>query len=231
MPGRHHDIMAQALQGPMSEDLGRRSSSTTSAGAGGSIAMKDTANAAPDGYTVVFVNNGNVAVTPVMQKDLGYDGIRACADRWSVSPMLVVVNRRSAGQRPEGLHRLLEEEPGKLRSVTAGPARSVTCRPNCSCGPRAADGARAVQGPGADAERVLAGETKLPHHVAVFGGCNSRSPPASLQATGRRHGHRVVALSGHADCRVGSLSARPSRSRAAAPAGTLPEVIAKLNRR
>jgi len=51
-------ICIKRMQGPMSDDLGQTVVVDNKAGAGGSIAMKDTANSAPDGYTVVFVNNG-----------------------------------------------------------------------------------------------------------------------------------------------------------------------------
>ena len=88
------DIMARALQQPMSETLGQPVIVDNKAGAAGTIAMKDAARSAPDGYTLVFINNGLVATTPVLQKDAGYDGIRDFTPVGMVatSPMVVVIN-------------------------------------------------------------------------------------------------------------------------------------------
>lgn len=122
-PGGTTDIMARALQGPMQDDLGQAVVVDNKAGAGGSIAMKDAAHAAADGHTIVFVNNGNVAVTPVMQRDAGYDGIRSFTPIGMVaaSPMLMVVNGELPVSDLKGFIDYAKSNAGKLEYASAGP--------------------------------------------------------------------------------------------------------------
>ncbi len=121
-PGGTTDIMARALQVPMHEFLGQPVVADNKPGAAGAIGMKDAANATADGYTVVFINNGLVATTPVLQKDAGYDGIRSFEPIGMVSssPMLVVAN----GQLPvEDLNSFVayaKKNPGNLEYASAG---------------------------------------------------------------------------------------------------------------
>ncbi len=47
----------------------------------------------PDGYTLLFINSGIVAVTPYVQKDAGFDGVKDFAPvaLASMAPLFVVV--------------------------------------------------------------------------------------------------------------------------------------------
>src|SRR5690606_7549757 len=74
-PGGTTDIMARALQEPLQKSLGQPVVVENRAGGAGSIAMREAARAQADGYTLVFANNGQIAVTPVVQKDAQYDGV------------------------------------------------------------------------------------------------------------------------------------------------------------
>ena len=49
-------------------------------GAGGTIGIRDTARADPDGYTLVLVSSGH-AVNHVLYKDLGYDTLKDLSTR------------------------------------------------------------------------------------------------------------------------------------------------------
>lgn len=75
-PGGTTDIMARALQEPLQKSLGQPVVVENRAGGAGSIAMREAARAQADGYTLVFANNGQIAVTPVVQKDAQYDGVK-----------------------------------------------------------------------------------------------------------------------------------------------------------
>ncbi len=121
-PGGTTDIMARALQVPMHESLGQPVVADNKAGAAGAIGMKDAANAAADGHTIVFINNGLVAATPVLQKDAGYDGIRSFVPIGMVSssPMLVVVNRELPVEDLKGFIEYARKNPGKLEYASAG---------------------------------------------------------------------------------------------------------------
>lgn len=121
-PGGTTDIMARTLQQPLQEDLGQPVIVDNKAGAGGAIAMKDAAHSAADGYTLVFINNGLVATTPVLQKGAGYDGIRDFAPIGMVSssPMVVVINSDVPVSDLKSFVDYAKEHPGKLEYASAG---------------------------------------------------------------------------------------------------------------
>ena len=70
------DIMARALQEPLQKALGQTILIDNKSGALGVLAAREVARAKPDGHSLLFINSGIVAVTPHVQKDAGYDGVR-----------------------------------------------------------------------------------------------------------------------------------------------------------
>jgi tripartite-type tricarboxylate transporter receptor subunit TctC len=88
------DIMARALQVPIQKALGQPLVIENKPGAGGVLAAREVAKAAPDGYTLFFVNSGIVAVTPQVVKNPGFDGVKDFAPVALVStaPLFVVTN-------------------------------------------------------------------------------------------------------------------------------------------
>lgn len=70
------DAMARVLQEPLQKVLGQTILIENKAGASGIPAAKEVIRARPDGYTLFFVNNGNLAVTPYVVKDATYDGVK-----------------------------------------------------------------------------------------------------------------------------------------------------------
>jgi hypothetical protein len=75
--GGSTDNMARVLQEPLQKALGQPVIIENKAGASGVIAAREVIRSKPDGYTLFFVNNGNLAVTPAVVKDANYDGITA----------------------------------------------------------------------------------------------------------------------------------------------------------
>ena len=86
------DLMARALQEPMQRALGQPLIIENKPGASGVLAAREVARAAPDGHTLFFINSGNVAVTPYVVKDAGYD-VKSFAPvaMVSSSPLFMVV--------------------------------------------------------------------------------------------------------------------------------------------
>ena len=68
--------MARVLQEPLQKALGQPIIIDNKAGASGLLAAREVIRAKPDGYTLFFVNNGNLAVTPSVVKDANYDGVK-----------------------------------------------------------------------------------------------------------------------------------------------------------
>ncbi|TAK45543.1 MAG: tripartite tricarboxylate transporter substrate binding protein [Betaproteobacteria bacterium] len=117
------DIMARVLQQPMQATLGQPVIVENRAGAAGAIAMREAARSQPDGYTIVFINNGLIATTPVLQKDAGYDGVKDFASIGMVSTaaMFVVANGDLPVNDLKGFIEYARRNPGKLEYASAGP--------------------------------------------------------------------------------------------------------------
>ena len=68
------DTIARAVTQSLSAELGQSIIIENQSGAGGRIAMKPVAHAAPDGYTLLLGGTNNNAITPALYKDLDFDG-------------------------------------------------------------------------------------------------------------------------------------------------------------
>jgi tripartite-type tricarboxylate transporter receptor subunit TctC len=93
-PGGTTDNLARAMQEPVTQLLGQPFIVENKPGAGGAIGTREVAKAAPDGYTLVFGNNGPHTILPLLQKDAGYDGVRSFEPvaLAATVPLIVVVN-------------------------------------------------------------------------------------------------------------------------------------------
>ena len=75
-PGGPTDLISRILAERIQKDLGQPGVVENRAGAGGKIGMRAVAKAAPDGYTFVIGNPGPVAVVQHTEKDVGYDTLK-----------------------------------------------------------------------------------------------------------------------------------------------------------
>jgi tripartite-type tricarboxylate transporter receptor subunit TctC len=91
--GGSTDNMARTLQEPLQKSLGQTIIVDNKPGASGLLAAREVIRSKPDGYTLFFVNNGNLAVTPLVVKDANYDGVKDFTPIALVSsaPMVAVV--------------------------------------------------------------------------------------------------------------------------------------------
>ena len=87
------DAMARVLQDSLQKALGQPVIVDNKPGAAGAIAAREVIRSAPDGYTLLFVNNGNLAVVPFVMKAANYDGIKDFTPVALIAgaPMVVVV--------------------------------------------------------------------------------------------------------------------------------------------
>src|SRR5829696_8205244 len=72
-PGGSSSIVARSIAAEMSKGLGQEMYIENKGGGGGNLAMNDVAHAEPDGYTLIVGHVGSLAMTPFMEKNLGYD--------------------------------------------------------------------------------------------------------------------------------------------------------------
>jgi len=92
------------------------------AGAAGAIGTAQVAHAAPDGYTLIFGNNGPSAIVPLIQKDVGYDPIKdfAPVSLVSIAPMTLVAHPSVPAGNVKELIAYANAQPNGVEYATAG---------------------------------------------------------------------------------------------------------------
>ena len=116
------DIMARTLQEPLAKTLGQPVIVDNKAGASGALGTREVARSAPDGYTLIFSNNGPGAIAPLVQKDAGYDPVKdfAPVSLVSVAPLFLVVHSSVPVQDVKGLIEFARTSPQNVEYSTAG---------------------------------------------------------------------------------------------------------------
>ncbi|OUM01070.1 Bug family tripartite tricarboxylate transporter substrate binding protein [Variovorax sp. JS1663] len=115
------DVVCRSLQTKMQEVLGQPVVIDNRGGAGGNIGTALGAKAAPDGYTVTFVNQGTMALNPALYPNPGYKVDALAPVTWLTSIDLVIVAHPSvpAANLREFLD-LARKAPGRYTYGTAG---------------------------------------------------------------------------------------------------------------
>ena len=106
----------------MSKTLGQSIVVENRAGAGGSIATRQVARAAPDGYTLVLGGTGTLAVNPTLYDNVGYDPRKDFAPVGLIGTgqLILVVNPNVPAKTIPELIALAKKEPGKLSYASSG---------------------------------------------------------------------------------------------------------------
>ena len=120
-PGSSTDIVGRIIANDLSIALKQPVIIENRGGAAGSLAADAVAKSAPDGYTVLFAQNGlaiNVAANPKLpfngQKDLvPVVGVAA-------TPHILIVNNNSPAKSVADLIAMLKADPGKLSFGSSG---------------------------------------------------------------------------------------------------------------
>jgi tripartite-type tricarboxylate transporter receptor subunit TctC len=111
----------------MSKTLGQQIVIENRGGAGGSIATRQIAKAAPDGYTLGLGGTGTLAINPTLYGSVGYDPRRDFAPIGLIATSaLVVCVHPSLPVRSIGeLIALAKREAGKLNYASAGTGSGI----------------------------------------------------------------------------------------------------------
>src|ERR1700741_2488397 len=114
--GGGNDLMARTAAEKMSKTLGHQIVIENKGGAGGSIATRQVAKAAPDGYTLGLGGTGTLAINPTLYGNVGYDPRKdfAPVGLIATSALVVVVNPQVEAKTIPELIALAKKEPGKL---------------------------------------------------------------------------------------------------------------------
>ena len=112
------DTVARAITQGLTTDLGQSVIVENQAGAGGRLAMKTVARAAPDGYTLLLGGTNNNGITPAVYKELDFDAAKDFAPVAAIASdsMVVVVNPSVPAKTMAELVAYAKANPGKLSS-------------------------------------------------------------------------------------------------------------------
>lgn len=116
------DVMARALQEPLQKALGQSIVIDNKSGASGVLAAREVARAKPDGHSLLFVNSGILTVTPFVQKDAGFDGVKdfAAVAQVTSAPLFVIVPGNLPVNDLRGFIEYAKKQPNPLPYATAG---------------------------------------------------------------------------------------------------------------
>ena len=116
------DVMARAMQEPMQRALGQTIVIENKSGASGVLAAREVARGKPDGHMLLFINSGIVSVTPHVQKDAGFDGVKDFAPvaLATMAPLFVIVPGNLPVTDLKSYIEWVKKQPATLGYATAG---------------------------------------------------------------------------------------------------------------
>ena len=125
--GGGNDVMARIVAEKMSKSLGQQIVIENKGGAGGSIATRQVAKAAPDGYTLGLGGTGTLAINPTLYPNVGYDPRKdfAPVGLIATSALVVLVHPGVEAKSIPELIALAKREPGKLNYASAGAGSGI----------------------------------------------------------------------------------------------------------
>jgi len=125
--GGGNDVMARIVAEKMSKSLGQQIVIENKGGAGGSIATRQVAKAAPDGYTLGLGGTGTLAINPTLYSNVGYDPRKdfAPVGLIATSALVVLVHPGVEAKSIAELIALAKREPGKLNYASAGSGSGI----------------------------------------------------------------------------------------------------------
>ena len=116
------DVTARLIADRLTAALGQPFIVENRPGAGGSVGAKAVASAEPDGHTLMFSTPGPVVVSPVINRNAGYDAVKSFAPVAIVSqsPLLLVVHPSVPAKTVKDLVAYAKANPGKVHFPSPG---------------------------------------------------------------------------------------------------------------
>jgi tripartite-type tricarboxylate transporter receptor subunit TctC len=121
-PGGNTDLVGRALAQKLSELLGQQVVVDNRGGAGGVLGTMITAQAAPDGYTIMLGTSAGMVINPLLSRKLTYDPVRdfAPVSMVVIVPQLLVINPQLPVKNVRELIALAKAKPGYLSAGSSG---------------------------------------------------------------------------------------------------------------
>jgi len=126
-PGGIADLRARELAARVGPLLGTTMVVENRPGASGTVGMAAAARAPADGYTIALGTVNDLAIAPLVQRDLPYDPLRDFAPitQYSLVPPVLVTDAASGMRSFRELAGRLRAQPGQVRFGTYGPSTSA----------------------------------------------------------------------------------------------------------
>jgi tripartite-type tricarboxylate transporter receptor subunit TctC len=121
-PGGNTDLVGRALAQKMSESMGQQVVVDNRGGAGGIMGTMITAQAVPDGYTIMLGTSAGMVINPLLSTKLSYDPVRdfAPVSMVVIVPQLLVTNPQLPAKNIRELIALAKAKPGYLNAGSSG---------------------------------------------------------------------------------------------------------------
>jgi tripartite-type tricarboxylate transporter receptor subunit TctC len=125
--GGGNDAMARAVADRMGKALKQQIVIENRGGAGGTIATRQVAKAAADGYTLGLGGTGTLAIAPTLYPNVGYDPRKdfAPVGLIATSPLVILVHPSLPAHNVRELIALAKAQPGKLNYASAGSGSGI----------------------------------------------------------------------------------------------------------
>ncbi len=114
-PGGPPDVSARLIGAWLSDHLGPVVVENH-VGAGGGLAARAVASSPPDGYTLLAATAGSLAISPQLYKNPGFDPVKdfAAVAEVSSAPLVIAINPRIPANSVKELVAYTKANPGKL---------------------------------------------------------------------------------------------------------------------
>ncbi len=121
-PGGNADLVGRAVAGKLSELMGQQIVVDNRGGAGGVLGTMITAQAVPDGYTIMLGTSAGMMLNPLLSSKLPYDAQKdfAPVSKVMVLPQLLVTNPQLPAKTMQELIALAKAKPGFLNAGSSG---------------------------------------------------------------------------------------------------------------
>ena len=121
-PGGTPDVIARVIGQRLSQTLGQQFVVDNKPGAGGLVSTQTVAKAKPDGYTLLVADIGQLAISPFMFKQPGFDLMKDLApiSMVAVTPLFIAVNPNLKIASFKDFVAYAKANPGKLSYGSAG---------------------------------------------------------------------------------------------------------------
>lgn len=116
------DMLARIAAEKMGDALGQAVIVQNQGGGGGVVASRSVANAAPDGYTLVFHSVSSAVVNATVRNDLGYDPVKDFVPVSLVAqfPLVMIVNPDVPAKTVPEFIELLKKHPNEYSYGSSG---------------------------------------------------------------------------------------------------------------